>query len=373
MLEQAVRLMDERGLAGLLIYSDGTCNILRASPLRYFAGVMPVGQGLVLVARGGRTVLFVEPAWDARRAGRRSWIEDVRGVNDLGGALVETLREAGIRGIVGLAGGRVMPYPLYAAISREVSLTSADDIVETMARRRTAEELALVWRVAEAADAGFEAFLAWSRPGVREYELVAEVEYAMRRAGADDTFILVSSGPHNQAMRAPTDRIIEAGDIVIGEITPVRDGQFVQLCRTVSVGPPSNALVAAYDLLLRAWAAALAEVRPGVPASIVATSMDAVLAEAGYGEYCRPPYMRTRGHGFGVGSVAPGATIDADTREPLAAGQVIVVHPNQYLPETGYLACGETFIVTPGGPERLSRTDTRLYGGLPPHHWGQSP
>ena len=26
--------------------------------------------------------------------------------------------------------------------------------------------------------------------------------------------------------------------------------------------------------------------------------------------------------------------------------QVVVVHPNQYLPETGYLACGETFVVT---------------------------
>ena len=75
----------------------------------------------------------------------------------------------------------------------------------------------------------------------------------MRVAGADDNFILLSSGPHNKAMRAPTDRRVEHGDIVIGEITPVCAGQFVQLCRTVSVGEPAAALVDGYDLLQRAY------------------------------------------------------------------------------------------------------------------------
>jgi len=45
--------------------------------------------------------------------------------------------------------------------------------------------------------------------------------------------------------------------------------------------------------------------------------------------------------------------IDADTHVPLPAGQAVVVHPNQYLPETGYLACGETVLVTADGCEPL--------------------
>jgi Xaa-Pro dipeptidase len=114
-------------------------------------------------------------------------------------------------------------------------------------------------------------------------------------------------------------------------------------------------------LLLRAYASSVARIRAGVPASTIATTMDDVLTEAGYGEYCRPPYMRTRGHGFGVGSVAPGALIDADTSATLLADQVVVVHPNQYLPETGYLACGETHLVTPDGSDRLARTETKLW------------
>jgi Xaa-Pro aminopeptidase len=361
-LDEAVRLIRARGLDGLVVYSDGTCNILRASYLRYFSDLAPMGpHNAAVVSSGGRVTLLVQPAWDVQRARRQSWIDDVRGADDFAGALSDALRRLGISGRVGLAGGGQMPHHQYAALTQAVSLETADELIETIAREKSAEELALVRRCAAAADAGFEAFRRAARVDVREYEIVAEVEYAMRLAGADDNFILLASGPHTRAMRAPTDRRVAAGDVVIGEITPVCSGQFIQLCRTVSVGEPSPALVHGYDLLMRAFDAAVRRVRAGVPASIIASTIDGILAEAGFAEYCRPPYMRTRGHGFGIGSVAPGALIDADTDQPLLDQQVVVVHPNQYLPATGYLACGETVVVTPDGAERLARTETRLY------------
>lgn len=361
-LDEIVGHLRERGLGGLVIYSDGACNILRASPLRYFAGVQPIGpHSAVVVSASGRVALLVQPAWDVTRTRRRTWIDDVRAAEDFPAALADACRRLELTGAVGLAGGREMPEPLFAALAGAADVQPADDVIDAVARHKSAEEMALVRKAAAAADAGFEAFRRASRVGAREFEIVAEVEYAMRCAGADDNFILLSTGPHNTAMRAPTDRQVTRGDLVIGEITPVCDGQFVQLCRTVAIGEPDSRLVAAYALLLRAYHAAVGALRAAVPASIVATTIDDVLTGAGYGEYCRPPYMRTRGHGFGVGSVAPGALIDADTREPLLDQQVIVVHPNQYLPETGYLACGETFMVTPTGAERLARTETKLY------------
>ncbi len=361
-LDEAVRLIHERGLNGLIVYSDGSCNILRASYLHYFSDVAPMGpQCAAVVSGSGHVTLLVQPSWDAGRARRQSWIDDVQGVDDFGRAVLDSLRRLKIEGSVGLAGGLQMPYPVHAIISTAVTLEPADDLIETMAREKSADEIALVYRCAAAADAGFEAFRRAARVGVREYEIVAEVEYAMRLAGADDNFILMSSGPHNRAMRAPTDRRVAPGDIVIGEITPVCAGQFIQLCRTVSVGEPGCELVDGYDLLMRAYEASLEQVKAGVPASIIASTIDGVLADAGFGEFCRPPYMRTRGHGFGIGSVAPGALIDADTEQPLLDQQVVVVHPNQYLPATGYLACGETVLVTPGGAARLAKTATRLY------------
>jgi Xaa-Pro aminopeptidase len=365
-LNEAIRLIDERGLAGLVIYSDGTCNILRASYLRYFAEVAPMGpNAAAVVSADGRVTLLVQPAWDTNRVKQKTWIDDVRGADDFARALADAVPRLQMSGIVGLAGGREMPHPAYAALAGAIGVVPADDLIETIARAKSPGEIALVRKAAAAADAGFDAFHDAARVGVREFEIVAEVERAMRLAGADDNFILLSTGPHNTAMRAPTDRQVAAGDIVIGEITPVCEGQFVQLCRTVSVGAPAPALVGHYDLLLRAYTRAVGQLRPNAPASIIASTIDGVLADAGYGEYCRPPYMRTRGHGFGIGSVAPGALIDADTDQPLLDQQVVVVHPNQYLPETGYLACGETWLVTREGAERLARTETKLYVNAP--------
>ena len=90
-------------------------------------------------------------------------------------------------------------------------------------------------------------------------------------------------------------------------------------------------------------------------------AMNKVLIDAGYEKYCYPPYMRARGHGVGVGSSSPGIAIDYETKLNFERNQAVVIHPNQYVPETCYLACGETYLVTDTGAERLAETETKLY------------
>ena len=116
-----------------------------------------------------------------------------------------------------------------------------------------------------------------------------------------------------------------------------------------------------YRMLLHALDESLGVMRPGVESSVMSKAMNRVISEAGYATYCYPPYMRARGHGFGVGSIAPGGVIDDETKTPFERLQVVVVHPNQYIPETGYLACGETVLVSANGIERLAATETKLY------------
>ena len=351
----------ERGLEALVVFSDGSCNILRASYLQYVAGVRPMGPACAVLLASGDVRLMVTPAWDAERIAARSWIDDVAGVASLATALPSFLDQRGVRGAIGLAGDHAMTVEVYEALAEQRAIVPADAMVEAVAQVMRPDDVALAHEVAGIADVGFAAFLEAARVGIREYELVAEIEHAMRLAGADDNFILIGSGPHNEAMRAPVDRRLVPGDIVIVEITPERGGLFIQLCRTVVLGAAPRVLADGYALLTRAFEAGAAELSAGVPVSRMAVTINRMLAEAGYGEYCRPPFMRTRGHGFGVGSIGPGMVIDEHTDHVLTEDQVIVVHPNQYLPETGYLACGETLLVKRDGAERLARTDTRLY------------
>jgi Xaa-Pro dipeptidase len=361
-LEKAVRLMNQKGLNGLIIYSRGVFNILSPSYLHYFSEVRPMGpRNAAVVSRSGDVVLLVEPPWDSLRTSAKSWIKDVRGTSDFVKDLTGIIRKLKISGPVGVVGSKEMTQEVYSGIKKEADAQVADDIIEEITKEKTEREIEIVRKVARIADAGSDAFVNGARVGVREYELVAELEFAMRSAGADDIFILMGSGKHNDEMHEPTDRRLSKGDVIIGEITPAYEGQFIQLCRTVFLGKPSPVLFEKYDMLIRALDASLKVMKSGAPASLITTTMNQIIGEAGYGKYCKPPYMRSRGHGFAVGSIAPGAEITDTMKVNLVRHQVVAVHPNQYIPETGYLACGESVLVTDTGIERLAKTDTKIY------------
>jgi Xaa-Pro aminopeptidase len=87
--------------------------------------------------------------------------------------------------------------------------------------------------------------------------------------------------------------------------------------------------------------------------------MDDVFRAAGYGEYCRPPYMRVRGHGLGALSDLPG-DISVDNKTVLEADMIFIIHPNQYIPETGYLMCGEPVRIGDASAEPLTRRRSML-------------
>jgi Xaa-Pro dipeptidase len=153
--------------------------------------------------------------------------------------------------------------------------------------------------------------------------------------------------------------VLDVGDIILSEITPCYQGQFAQICRTTVIGEPSALLKDKYAVLQEAMRRGQTAAVPGAAVSDVTAAMDDCLRAAGYGDYCRPPYMRVRGHGLGITSDLPGdLTAQSDAR--LEDGMVFVMHPNQYIPETGYLMCGEPVVITPAGAEALSERMAEL-------------
>jgi Xaa-Pro dipeptidase len=151
----------------------------------------------------------------------------------------------------------------------------------------------------------------------------------------------------------PGRRIIQEGDLILAEITPSCGWQFSQICRTVSVGKPSAVLLEKFSILDQALQVGLKAALPGKTVASAANAINQVLIDAGYKEYCGPPYMRVRGHGLGNLSDIPG-DIDSDNTTVLEENMFFVMHPNQYLPETGYLMCGEPVRIAKEGAIALS-------------------
>jgi Xaa-Pro aminopeptidase len=351
-----------RGLVGLVVYYGAQHNMLRPDPIMLLTDHRALGPSALIVPVQGAPVLIASPRWDEARAREACGLGDVICVDE-DRLVAEMARAAGaLAGPLAMTGIEIMPLArasvFFALLGHEP--VDGGDMLRAISRTRKPFELERVRRAAEIADKGFERLCEIARPGVREYELAAEVEATMQSLGSEDNFGLIATGSHNVAVRAVNDRKLEAGDLVIGEITPCYKGYFAQLCRTFILGEPNALQRGKFDMLIEAENAGLTAVRPGLSSSGVAKAINAVISRYGYADYCRPPYMRTRGHGLGLGGASP-ADLTETSATIFERDMTFVVHPNQYVPETGYLMLGDTVVVSDDGPVKLTRTEQRLF------------
>ena len=353
-IRQAMR---DQGIDELLIFDSGRHNFLRMNYVAYLTDFISVGPETILaVPLEDDPILFLTPNWDIPRAKEESWAADVRPFKEFWNRL------STISGKIGLVGREAMHVGLHDEIAKTLKRTPANakDLIENLARRKTEFELERLRKAAAIADAGVQSLHEEARPGLKEYELAAIVEYRMRSLGAEDNFGMVVAHHHNNALHPPTDRIVQKGDIIIGEITPCVGGLFVQICRTVVLGQPPAVVQEKYAILKRAMQLGMDAAKTGAPASDVAAAINGTLIDAGYEKYCRPPFMRVRGHGLGCGSSAPGNLEDGN-QTPLEEGMTFIIHPNQYLPETGYMTLGDTVVMTQAQAEPMTRSPWDLY------------
>jgi Xaa-Pro aminopeptidase len=354
--------MAEQGIGGLIVYYGAQHNMLRTDPILLLADYRVMGPSALLVPRTGEPKLIVSPAWDLARAREQVALSDITAVDETDLAATVAAGASTLEAPLALTGQEVMPLAfaraLYAALGGEPA--DGGEVVRATATTRTEIELARVTKAAKIADEGFRCLMDVARVGMPEYELAAEMDTTMQALGSEDNFGLMAAGSHNIAIRAVTDRKLEPGDVIVGEITPCYRGYFAQLCRTFILGEPSDLQREKYDLLLRAQVAGLAAAIPGLPSSGIAKSVNDVIGAAGYAEYCQQPYMRTRGHGLGLGGVVP-YDVTENSSPALAVNMTMVIHPNQYIPEVGYMMLGDTVVIEADGPRSLTLTPRQLF------------
>lgn len=356
-LERVLNRMEDDGIDTLVALSNAKHHMARPDLATHLSGYRSLGESAFVMFGDGRTNLVVTPAVDAERAAAQGLDTDILAADDIAAALAQLRAARGARmGRIGTTGVATFPHGLAVRVldGLGADTVAADAAIDAVTAPKTDAEIARARRAAAIAERGFEHMLAIARPGMRECDLAAECNRFTKSLGADDNFLMLSAEPHGHGVAASSHRPLTPGDVLIAEFTPSCEGQFAQICRTASVGTPSDALVAKYALVAQAMAAGIDAVRPGTRVADIAAAVDAVLIEAGYGDYCRPPHMKRRGHGMGCGSMAPG-DIAVDNDSIVEADMVFVVHPNQYLPETGYLLCGEPVRVTANGGEALTR------------------
>lgn len=194
----------------------------------------------------------------------------------------------------------------------------------------------------------------WIAAGLREIDVAARVEEALRRVGfqrpAFET--IVASGPNGALPHArPGSRRLGQGEGVVLDFGGVYDGYCVDLTRTLHIGPMSERFRHLFEAVREAHGAAIAAVKPGaLPADIDAAART-VLERHGLGEV----FGHSTGHGLGLEvHEEPRISKFAPADEPVVAGMVFTIEPGAYLPGIGGVRIEDDVLVTRDGCELLT-------------------
>ncbi|MEC6988375.1 MAG: Xaa-Pro peptidase family protein, partial [Actinomycetota bacterium] len=290
--ERLLTALDERGLDQMIV-SDRS-NIRWLSGFTGSAGVLLISaRGHVLITDGRYTNQARE---QLDHAGASSI--EVRTCRTLS-AQRRVLAEIVSGRIVG-AEATVMSHDGWAACSADNELLPVDGVVGQLRRAKDEAEIALIACAAEIATKALHSIGHLLIPGVSEREIRDELEYTMRKLGADGPSYetIVASGPTNAALphARPTSRQLAVGDTVVIDVGALVDGYHSDMTRSFVIGDPTDEQQHWYQLVRESQLAGLAAVAAGVNVRDIDRACRAVFE----GADCADLYVHGTGHGVGL-------------------------------------------------------------------------
>lgn len=247
---------------------------------------------------------------------------------------------------------------LRKAVGSKWQGAAAAGLVERLRMRKDVQELAVMRKAAILAGEVLEGVLKLVKPGVRENELGAEIEYQMKKRGASGASFetIVASGPRGALPHArPTAKRLRKNELVVLDLGAILGHYCSDMTRTVHLGRASKRVRAWYRSVQEAQEAAVATVRAGVTCGEVDAAARVVLKKNGLEQY----FVHSTGHGLGLEvheqpRVARGQTVR------LEAGNVITIEPGVYVEGVGGVRIEDDVVVLAGRNEVLTRVKRDL-------------
>ncbi len=243
---------------------------------------------------------------------------------------------------------------LASALRGRARLRSAPPLVE---RARMVKDSAEIRKIRSAIELGaslFQVACRKIRPGVREVEVAAAMEYEARRHGAEGMSFstILASGERSAVVhgRASAARIPRRG-FVVCDFGVILAGYCSDRTRTVHVGQPSREARQFYEAVLEAQQAAISTVRPGVTAAQVDEAARSVLRKRKLARY----FTHSTGHGLGL-EIHEAPRLAAGQTHKLEPGNVITIEPGAYVPGKWGVRIEDVVVVTESGGEVLAPT-----------------
>ena len=342
-------------LEGILEKSDG---VLLTSPynMRYFSGFAG-GEGAVLITKNNKFLFtdsrYIEQAEKETNGfiltETNDWIKSVGEI-----IVKESLERLAFEDDAVSAA----QYKKLDDTIKDCELAFCSGEVNSLRMIKTSDELEKIRKAEELGCKAFEHILGFIKPDVCEKDIALEIEYFMRKHGAEKTSfdtIAISGARTSLPHGVPTEKKIEKGDFVTLDFGCVLDGYCSDMTRTVVVGKATEEQKKIYNTVKIAQQMALDFIKSGIKGYEVDKVARDYITDAGYGEYFR----HSLGHGVGL-LVHELPNLSPRSEMVLLPHMIVSCEPGIYIPDFGGVRIEDLVCVTEDGCQNLSLVTKEL-------------
>lgn len=232
--------------------------------------------------------------------------------------------------------------------------------VEEMREIKDKEEIEKIKQACEITVQVFKEILPLIKPGVKEIELAAEIDYRIKKNGAEKSAfetIVVSGEKSAMPHGKPGEKELRKGEFVTFDFGAVYQGYHSDFTRTIVIGKATPEQKKIYNIVKKAQQETIDQLREGMScrdADLIARS---IIEKEGYGKY----FGHGLGHGVGLEvHEAPRLSYLAPVNAKLKKNSVVTVEPGIYLPNFGGVRIEDTVVIEEDKVEILTKFSKEL-------------
>lgn len=328
---------------------------------RYRAVLVPLANDPIMVLRDLDVAPFLGQAWFNDHVG-------VADTEDVINVIATVIRQRGFgKARIGIDhGSHAMTIEYYERLRNalpEAHFINMLHVPWELRLIKSSVEIECIMRAAAIADSTLTQIVKTVKPGMTERQIASLTASQFIAMGGDPGLIGPITVGHGWGfLHGPLhDDPLTDGDVLHLELTPRYAGYSARLMRSIVIGQPNNEQYKAAETLASLQDQQIAAMQAGA----MAKDVDAILREGVVDAGLRDSYSNITGYVLGyyptkfLRSSDFTRTFNPKAEWKLEAGMVF----HMYASAVG-LAFSETVAVGTGGPNRLTRSDRRIYSTL---------
>lgn len=240
-----------------------------------------------------------------------------------------------------------------------ITWTPIAPVFADLRKVKTPEEISRIKKACELTDACFENLAGLIQAGRTEFEVQLDLEFFIRRQGAEIAFdpIVVSGENSARPHGSATDKPLEEGDFLTIDMGANLDGYCSDITRTFVIGKASDRHREVYGQVLQALEESKAMMKAGVENKSVDARAREVLDEKGLAQY----FGHGLGHGLGL-AVHDFGSLSGRSNETMRESEVYTVEPGVYIEGVGGVRVEDDVVVRADGVDVLTAYPRELMG-----------